>query len=56
MDVNCPECGENIQFRQEPLLREIIECAECGSQLVVTEVNPQLRVESSGEIGEDWGE
>lgn len=56
MNVECPECGENVVFQQEPMLREIIECNECGSQLIVTEVNPQIRVETSEEIGEDWGE
>ncbi|MBL7170144.1 MAG: lysine biosynthesis protein LysW [Candidatus Aenigmarchaeota archaeon] len=56
MSIECPECGFNIGLNQTPLLREILECDDCGTQLVVTEINPQIRIETSEEIGEDWGE
>lgn len=56
MQGECPECAGVVNFSQQPVEREIVECEECGSQLIVTEVNPQLRLESAGDVGEDWGE
>lgn len=55
MEAQCPGCDAVVRLR-EPVLREVLECSECGAQLIVAEVNPVLRLEISEEIGEDWGE
>ncbi len=56
MEIGCPECGETITLNQNPIVREVLECNECGSQLIVTQVEPVIQIEVSEEIGEDWGE
>ncbi len=56
MKIKCPECGETIALNQNPIVREVLECGGCGSQLIVTQVEPEIRMEVSEEIGEDWGE
>jgi alpha-aminoadipate carrier protein LysW len=54
--LECPECGGKINIDQDPLMNEIIECEECGSQLVVKEVNPSIVLEGLEGVEEDWGE
>jgi len=56
MEIECPECGVTIKLNQNPIIREVLECDECGSQLIIAQVQPEIRVEVSEEIGEDWGE
>ncbi|MDO8537810.1 MAG: lysine biosynthesis protein LysW [archaeon] len=51
----CPECEANVNFKDSPIIREVIECNDCGSQLIVVATDP-IKLEVSEETGEDWGE
>jgi alpha-aminoadipate carrier protein LysW len=53
--AECPECGMNVRLN-DPVVNEVLECDECGTQLVVREINPHVRLEVCEEVDEDWGE
>ena len=54
-DQPCPVCGAAVTVSRSPLLSEIIECAECRSELEFAAIDPVLLV-LAPEIEEDWGE
>lgn len=53
--ATCPECDATVTLDDEPLVGEIIECADCGVELEVTSTAP-LTLELAPEVEEDWGE
>jgi len=54
--MDCPECGATVNASERLVENEIIDCAECGSQLIVREAATKPRLEALSESGEDWGE
>ncbi len=55
--VDCPSCGAEIEIEDEVVQNEIVECEECGAQLVVKKVNNErIELEEIGGMEEDWGE
>jgi alpha-aminoadipate carrier protein LysW len=51
----CTVCGANFQLDENPLLNELIECADCGTEFEVTSVEP-LTLALAPQEEEDWGE
>lgn len=52
----CPECGAILDL-EDPVIREIVECPDCGSELEVISVEKDKVSLKAAEIeGEDWGE
>ncbi|MFL2562538.1 MAG: lysine biosynthesis protein LysW [Arenicellales bacterium] len=53
--TECPVCGAEIAFAQGTVVGELLECADCGSELEVTGLDPATVAEAP-ETEEDWGE
>ncbi|PRX96507.1 lysine biosynthesis protein LysW [Allonocardiopsis opalescens] len=53
--ITCPECEGRVAAPEEPRVHEIVECAECRSELEVVGLDPLL-VALAPEVEEDWGE
>jgi alpha-aminoadipate carrier protein LysW len=53
--AECPECAAEVVLPDDVMEGEIVQCAECGAELEVVEVNPPL-LELAPEEEEDWGE
>jgi alpha-aminoadipate carrier protein LysW len=53
--VECPVCGGAVNLPPDTLQGELIACADCGSELEVTGVDPFVLAEAPKEE-EDWGE
>jgi len=53
--TECPVCGAEISFAAGTVIGELLECADCGSELEVTGLDPATVTEAP-ETEEDWGE
>ncbi len=53
--VECVLCGYEISLPEDTEIGELIPCAECGSEMEVTGINPYTIKEAPQEE-EDWGE
>ncbi|MGH8934436.1 MAG: lysine biosynthesis protein LysW [Egibacteraceae bacterium] len=51
----CPECDAGLDTAEQPRISEIIECADCRSELEVVALDPVI-LALAPEIEEDWGE
>ena len=38
--VECPVCGGEVELAQDAVVGELMECADCGSELEVTSLDP----------------
>ena len=55
--VTCPECLAEIPVPDDVVEGEVLECPDCGVELVVVDVGEdKVKVEVAEEAGEDWGE
>ncbi len=55
MLASCPECQAEVTLASDVEKGEIVQCADCGVELEVVELNPpQLTLAPEEE--EDWGE
>ncbi|MEK6613576.1 MAG: lysine biosynthesis protein LysW [Candidatus Binatota bacterium] len=53
--VECPVCGGSVKLGEDTVQGELVACAECGTELEVTGVDPFTVAEAPKEE-EDWGE
>ncbi len=54
--ASCPVCGAEINLT-DPVVREVVECSDCGTELEVVEINNDKIVLAEAELeGEDWGQ
>lgn len=51
----CPECTGDVPVAPEVELNEIVECAECMTELEIVSRDP-LIMALAPEAEEDWGE
>ena len=49
------ECGAEVSLPDDVEIGEIVDCATCGTELEVIDVDPPA-VEQAPELEEDWGE
>lgn len=53
--VECPVCGADLKLNENTVKGELMQCAECGIELEVKEINP-LTIAEAPKEEEDWGE
>jgi len=51
----CPVCEAPIEVPTEPRISEILECADCSSELEIIALDPTM-LALAPEVEEDWGE
>lgn len=40
MKIQCPDCQQKISFNSRPVVGDIIECENCGTELEITRIDP----------------
>jgi alpha-aminoadipate carrier protein LysW len=53
--AECPVCGAQVGTDSTVVEGELIECADCGTELEVTGTDP-VTLEQAPEAEEDWGQ
>ncbi len=53
--AECPECAADVKLPDDVMENEIVQCADCGVELEVVNLNPPT-LEPAPEEEEDWGE
>ena len=53
--AECPFCGAELALEDDAVEGELITCADCGTELEVTSLDPPA-VEEAPSEEEDWGE
>jgi lysine biosynthesis protein LysW len=57
MTINCTDCGGVLDIPSNAVVKEVIECPDCGLEYVVEETDDGLlRLVELNIKGEDWGE
>jgi alpha-aminoadipate carrier protein LysW len=51
----CPECSAGVSVDNAPAVNEIVQCAECGSELEVVSTAP-VGLAVAPDVEEDWGQ
>jgi alpha-aminoadipate carrier protein LysW len=52
----CPECEGNVALKPDTMEGEIVVCADCGVDLEVRSLAPNVVLELAPQEAEDWGE
>ncbi len=55
LTANCPICDAAIHLAADTVQGELLECAECGTELEVVSTEP-IQLEEAPQEEEDWGE
>ena len=53
--ASCPVCDANVSVLDDAVIDELLECDDCGCELVVTALDP-VSFEEAPMAEEDWGE
>lgn len=53
--ITCPICETPVDIPGQSRLSEILECADCRSELEVVSLDPLMLV-LAPEVEQDWGE
>ncbi len=53
--ANCPICDAAIHLAADTIQGELLECAECGTELEVVSTEP-IQLQEAPQEEEDWGE
>jgi alpha-aminoadipate carrier protein LysW len=53
--TQCPECAAEVIVDGEPQVSEIVQCADCSTELEVVTISP-VALAVAPEVEEDWGE
>ena len=53
--LECPVCVGSLDVPADPMLGELLDCDDCGSELEVTSLSP-LQLTEAPMAAEDWGE
>ena len=51
----CIVCDAELSLGEETIVGELITCADCGTELEVTGINP-FSIQEAPQVQEDWGE
>ncbi|MCP5105441.1 MAG: lysine biosynthesis protein LysW [bacterium] len=54
-NVDCPFCEAEVALATDTVKDELLECADCGVELMVTSIDP-LHLEEAPQAEEDWGQ
>jgi alpha-aminoadipate/glutamate carrier protein LysW len=55
MTGNCPECDGSLSM-DNVIKGEIVVCPDCGVDLEVLEIQPDIELALAPQEAEDWGE
>jgi alpha-aminoadipate carrier protein LysW len=55
MAPECPVCAGSLDAPADPMLGELLDCDDCGSEMEVTSLSP-LQLAEAPIAAEDWGE
>jgi len=53
--TECPFCEADVAVVEDMVKDELIECNDCGTELVVTSLAP-FGIEEAPQAEEDWGQ
>ena len=53
--AECPVCGAEVEKQPDVVKGELLECADCGTELEVGSVDP-FQVTEAPQEEEDWGQ
>ena len=53
--MECPVCAGEVGMSPDTVVNELLDCAECASELEVVSLDPP-KLEEAPEVAEDWGE
>jgi alpha-aminoadipate carrier protein LysW len=53
--ISCPVCDVEVAIPPKTRLSEILECADCRSELEILSLDP-VTLALAPEVEEDWGE
>lgn len=53
--MECPVCDGSLTLAADTICDELLECDDCGCELVVVTTTP-LALAEAPQIEEDWGE
>jgi alpha-aminoadipate/glutamate carrier protein LysW len=57
MNVECKDCGAEIDAAQDVMVGEIITCPDCGADFeIVLKKGESIEVKPAETVGEDWGQ
>ncbi len=54
-NAECPFCEAELAFGSDTVMDELLECTDCGTELVVVALEPAA-VEEAPQVEEDWGQ
>ncbi len=52
----CPECEGSVSLKPDTMEGEIVVCGDCGVDLEVRALAPNVVLELAPQEAEDWGE
>lgn len=55
VSVECPVCGGGVDVATNVMEGELLDCADCGSELEVRSLSP-IELREAPMAAEDWGE
>ena len=54
--AKCPQCDATITIADDAEVGEILTCDECGAELEVKKLEPEVELGDAPAVQEDWGE
>ncbi len=54
--AKCPQCDADLIITADAEVGEIISCDECGAELEVKALTPNVVLDDAPAVKEDWGE
>ena len=54
--ATCPDCFFEWELDADVEAHEIVTCPDCGANLEVTALEPEVKLTSAESEAEDWGE
>lgn len=55
LQTECPYCDGAVMLANDTVKDELIECGDCGTELLVASLEP-LTLEEAPQAEEDWGQ
>lgn len=55
LETACPYCDGDVMLADDTVKDELIECDDCGTELLVASMQP-LMLEEAPQAEEDWGQ
>ncbi len=54
--TECPVCAGDVEVAGDVIVGELLDCGDCGAELEVRALSPELRLDEAPMAAEDWGE